>query len=144
LFLLKITQNTHYPVQQNKEFLNVKTDATKKIINALNSYILNVQRINMVWWFLPDLQKDIEIRELQEQNQSALQQLAEFVAHHIEAGPVVTRYLEEKHLVLPMSRSPGGSLTCISSRDCLKHSSVIRSPSLSKHSLPRPGIRVFF
>jgi hypothetical protein len=92
---------------------------------------------------LLDLQKDIEVRELQEQNQSALQQLAEFVARHIEAGPIVTRYLEEKCLVLPMSHSPGGSLTCISSRDFLRHSPVKRSPSLSKHALPGPGIRFF-
>ncbi|XP_033609697.1 coiled-coil domain-containing protein 39 isoform X2 [Cryptotermes secundus] len=84
--------------------------------------------------------KDIEVRELQEQNQSALQQLAEFVARHIEAGPVVTRYLEEKCLVLPMSHSPGGSLSCISSRDFLRHSPVKRSPSLSKHALPGPGV----
>lgn len=86
---------------------------------------------------LPDgcillFQKDVVTHQLQEQNQSALQQLAEFVAHHIEAGPVVTRYLEEKGLVLPMSRSPGGSLTYSSSR---------RTPSSIRLSLPGPGIR---
>jgi len=85
-----------------------------------------------------DFQKDIQARELQEQNQSALQQLAEFVTRHIEAGPVVTRYLDQKGLLLPMSHSPGGSLTCISSRECLRHTPLTKS-SLSKLSLPGPG-----
>jgi hypothetical protein len=76
---------------------------------------------------------------LQEQNQSALQQLAEFVTRHIEAGPVVTRYLDQKGLLLPMSHSPGGSVTCISSRECLRHTSLMKSPSLSKHSVRGPG-----
>lgn len=78
------------------------------------------------------IQKDVMTRELQEQNQSALQQLAEFVTHHIEAGPVVTRYLEEKGLVLPMSRSPGGSITRALSR---------HTPSSTRLSLPGPGIK---
>ncbi|XP_021929436.1 coiled-coil domain-containing protein 39-like isoform X2 [Zootermopsis nevadensis] len=79
---------------------------------------------------IPFYLKDVMTRELQEQNQSALQQLAEFVAHHIEAGPVVTRYLEEKGLVLPLSRSPGGSLTRVLSR---------HTPSSTRLSLPGPG-----
>jgi hypothetical protein len=87
-----------------------------------------------------NFQKDIEARELQEQNQSALQQLAEFVTRHIEAGPVVTRYLDQKGLLLPMSHSPGGSLTWFSSRECFRRRPFMKSPSLSKLSLPGRGI----
>ncbi|XP_069687634.1 coiled-coil domain-containing protein 39 isoform X1 [Periplaneta americana] len=79
-------------------------------------------------------EKDIALRELQEQNQSALQQLAELVARHIEAGPVVTRYLEEKGLSLPMSRSPGGTLTCVSSRECMRHAQSTKSQPSSRLS----------
>ncbi|XP_067014621.2 coiled-coil domain-containing protein 39 [Anabrus simplex] len=58
-------------------------------------------------------EKDINLRELFEQNGSALQQLAELVARYIETGPVVVRYLHEKGLKLPATKS---SLSVLSSR----------------------------
>ncbi|KAJ9581586.1 hypothetical protein L9F63_023233, partial [Diploptera punctata] len=84
-------------------------------------------------------EKDIETRELQEQNQSSLQQLAEFVAHHIEAGPVVVHYLEEKGLCLPVPRSPGGSLAYLSTHDRHALTPSIKSPASSRISLREPG-----
>ena len=93
----------------------------------------------LIKYFLYDPQKDIVTRELQEQNQSSLQQLAELVAHHIETGPVVVRYLEEKELCLPVSRSPGGSLTYSSARDRHRLTPPIKSPVSSRISLRGSG-----
>uniref|UniRef100_A0A1B6ELZ2 Coiled-coil domain-containing protein 39 n=1 Tax=Cuerna arida TaxID=1464854 RepID=A0A1B6ELZ2_9HEMI len=50
-------------------------------------------------------EKDIELRELQDINQSALQQLAELSTRYSEVAPVLKRYLGEKGLSLPMVRA---------------------------------------
>ncbi|KAG8329621.1 Coiled-coil domain-containing protein 39 [Homalodisca vitripennis] len=50
-------------------------------------------------------EKDIELRELQDINQSGLQQLAELSTRYSEVAPVLKRYLGEKGLSLPMVRA---------------------------------------
>ena len=106
-----------------------------------NIFHINNQSCHYHFLYILDYisQKDIETRELQEQNQSSLQQLTELVAHHIEAGPVVVRYLEEKGLCLPMSRSPGGSLTYLTARDRHRLTPPLKSPASSRISLQAPG-----
>ncbi|KAK6644584.1 hypothetical protein RUM43_000851 [Polyplax serrata] len=54
-------------------------------------------------------EKDIELREMMEQNEFGLQQLAELVAKTFDTGPVVIRYLTDKGITLPMVKSSGGS-----------------------------------
>ncbi|XP_054287828.1 coiled-coil domain-containing protein 39-like [Macrosteles quadrilineatus] len=50
-------------------------------------------------------EKDIELRELQDINQSGLQQLAELATRYSEVAPLLNRYLGEKGLTLPLVRS---------------------------------------
>lgn len=84
------------------------------------------------------LQKDIELRELIDQNQSALQQYAELVAKTIDTGPVVIRYLSEKGIQLPMLKSPSESIKYAST------TSLVSSPgegSLSTRSSETQSFR---
>lgn len=85
-------------------------------------------------------EKDIATRELQEQNMSALQQLAELVARHVEAGPVVSRYLVEKGLQLPItartqsSYSRSLAATSVSSGDEKSEKCDVSTPSSDRSS----------
>ncbi|XP_047107145.1 coiled-coil domain-containing protein 39 isoform X1 [Schistocerca piceifrons] len=83
-------------------------------------------------------EKDIKTRELQEQNMSALQQLAELVARHVETGPVVSRYLVEKGLELPITARTQSSrslaATSVSSVDEKSDKCDVSTPSSDRSS----------
>lgn len=55
--------------------------------------------------FLRLFERDLNTRELEERDNSALQQLADCVETYLEMGPSVTRYLYDKGLKMP-SRAP--------------------------------------
>ncbi|XP_063224793.1 coiled-coil domain-containing protein 39 [Bacillus rossius redtenbacheri] len=82
-------------------------------------------------------ERDIETRELQEQNQTALQHLALVAGLHLETAPVIKRYLADRGLALPAPRpappepravpsppSGGRSSACSSARSTVSPSVV--------------------
>nr|CAD7404354.1 unnamed protein product [Timema cristinae] len=61
--------------------------------------------------------KDIETRELQDQNQTALQHLALMMTLHIETGPVIKHYLSGKGLNIPQRSTYMSTTPCSSHRE---------------------------
>lgn len=72
------------------------------------------------------------MRELQDINQSALQQLAELGTRYAEVGPLLNRYLGEKGLTLPVVRSSSlGGRTKLTAGSVLStHRRSVHRPSL--------------
>nr|CAD7198868.1 unnamed protein product [Timema douglasi] len=62
-------------------------------------------------------EKDIETRELQDQNQTALQHLALMMTLHIETGPVIKHYLSGKGLNIPQRSTYMSTTPCSSHRE---------------------------
>nr|CAD7573983.1 unnamed protein product [Timema californicum] len=62
-------------------------------------------------------EKDIETRELQDQNQTALQHLAMMMTLHIETGPVIKLYLSGKGLNIPQRSTYMSTTPCSSHRE---------------------------
>nr|CAD7588601.1 unnamed protein product [Timema genevievae] len=62
-------------------------------------------------------EKDIETRELQDQNQTALQHLSLMMTLHIETGPVIKHYLSGKGLNIPQRSTYMSTTPCSSHRE---------------------------
>lgn len=59
--------------------------------------------------FLKFLQREVELRELQEQNALVLQDIAEFAMRHVEAEAYIKKLLMAKNIELPSFRPPSKS-----------------------------------
>lgn len=87
-----------------KEFI----DQREKIERAERELKLAIKAVRRKYVdsdFLRLFERDLNTRELEERDNSALQQLADCVETYSEMGPSVTRYLYEKGLKMP-SRAP--------------------------------------
>lgn len=76
------------------------------------------------------LQKEVDLREIQEQNAIVLQDIAEFTIHHVEAETYVKKLLAIKNIELPslspFHQSPISSQRCsiTNSVECLLKSAT--------------------
>ncbi|KAJ1523584.1 hypothetical protein ONE63_001429 [Megalurothrips usitatus] len=77
-------------------------------------------------------EKDILLRELIDQNQAALELLAEMAIRHMEAAPIINQRLKERGMTLPQ---PGQHLKGISSMSSLSGASSARSGKSSATSV---------
>ncbi|XP_076245954.1 coiled-coil domain-containing protein 39-like [Calliopsis andreniformis] len=87
-------------LRANKNLQSVQKDIHKKFV-ATNDQMFLIQ------------QKEVELRELQEQNSIALQDIAEFTINHVEAELYIKKLLAAKNIELPsislFSQSPVSS-----------------------------------
>ncbi|CAG2053558.1 unnamed protein product [Timema podura] len=74
-------------------------------------------------------EKDIETRELQDQNQTALQHLSLMMTLHIETGPVIKHYLSGKGLNIPQRSTYMSTTPCSSHREDRQSLAAALSPS---------------
>ncbi|XP_075235703.1 coiled-coil domain-containing protein 39-like isoform X2 [Lycorma delicatula] len=82
-------------------------DQQGKLVRAEKQYKKvhrEVQSLREHYVPIPFAEKDIETREMQEINKSAIQQLADVAYRYIETAPVINRYLSEKELTLVSPR----------------------------------------
>ncbi|KAK3929103.1 Coiled-coil domain-containing protein 39 [Frankliniella fusca] len=77
-------------------------------------------------------EKDIALRELIDQNQAALELLAEMSVRHMEVSPIISQHLREKGLTLPQ---PGQHLKGVLSSSTLSGASTARSGRSSATSV---------
>lgn len=87
-----------------KEFIDQR-EKLERAERELKLAIKAVRRKYVDSDFLRLFERDLNTRELEERDNSALQQLADCVESYPEMGPSVTRYLYEKGLKMP-SRAP--------------------------------------
>ncbi|XP_076676253.1 coiled-coil domain-containing protein 39-like [Andrena cerasifolii] len=119
--LIELKQQIH---DQNEKLLradrNLKSAQKdiKKIFAARGDHVVIVQ------------QKEVELREIQEQNSIVLQDIAEFTIHHVEAESYVKKLLAVKNIELPslslFNQSPISSQRCsiTNSVECLLKSTT--------------------
>lgn len=77
------------------------------------------------------LQKEVELRELQEQNSIVLQDIAEFTIHHVEAEAYIKNLLATKNIQLPSI--PQFNQSPMSSQCCSTTNSVDLLPKNTNH-----------
>uniref|UniRef100_A0A336LP20 Coiled-coil domain-containing protein 39 n=1 Tax=Culicoides sonorensis TaxID=179676 RepID=A0A336LP20_CULSO len=87
-----------------KEFIDQR-EKLERAERELKLAIKAVRRKYVDSDFIRLFERDLNTRELEERDNSALQQLADCVEAYTEMGPSVTRYLYEKGLKMP-SRAP--------------------------------------
>nr|CAD7438248.1 unnamed protein product [Timema bartmani] len=88
------------------------------------SKVLTVEEVRLDYG-----RKDIETRELQDQNQTALQHLALMMTLHIETGPVIKHYLSGKGLNIPQRSTYMSTTPCSSHREDRQSLAVASPPS---------------
>nr|XP_012146111.1 PREDICTED: coiled-coil domain-containing protein 39 [Megachile rotundata] len=97
----------------DKNLLNVKKSLQRKCINTGDNTVL-IQ------------EKEVQLRELQEQNSIVLQDIAEFTVHHIETEAYIKKLLAVKNIELPsipiFNQSPLSS-QCHSSTNSIDYES---------------------